>query len=177
MSSGSPSSVLGTSRPGRTSAPTSATYHKPRRSWALRSCMDTSPGLSRSLRRHERQIGITGPAARLRQHAMHLAAMMGLVIEHMRDQKPLRLAQVRFDRTGEIRELAGQRCRIEPVRPVDHDGIGGFALALQVVPFGIKRYGFGNAAAGGHRPGKAAHPDAISPKQVVERRVNRTEKG
>src|SRR5437763_2125832 len=107
---------------------------------------------------------------------MHLAAMMGLVIEHVRDQKPFRLAQVRFDRTGVIRELAGEGRSIESVRPVAHDGIEGFALALQVLPVSIKRYGFGNSAAGRWRVGRAVHPDAVSPKQVVERRVDRTEK-
>src|SRR5216684_1501952 len=43
MSSGSPSSVFATVRPGRRSAPGSATYHSPRRSSALRSCMVLSP--------------------------------------------------------------------------------------------------------------------------------------
>jgi hypothetical protein len=41
--------------------------------------------LARSLGRQERQIGIAGFAAGLRQHAMHLAAMMRLMVEHMRD--------------------------------------------------------------------------------------------
>src|SRR5262249_7717758 len=176
MRIGSPSSVLCTSRPGRTSWPTSATYHKPRRSWALRSCMVLSPGAARSLCPHERQIGIAGLAASLRQHAMHLAAMMGLMIEHMRDRKPSRFRHVRLDRARVISEFAGEPCRVEPIRPVDHDCVEGFALPLQVFPIAIKRYRFRNAARGDGRAGEAAHPNAISPEQVAECCMDRAEK-
>src|SRR5215467_7458757 len=63
------------------------------------------PRAGRSLGRQERQIGIAGFAAGLRQHAMHLAAMMRLVVEHMRDQKPCRLVHFPLDRAGVIGEL------------------------------------------------------------------------
>src|SRR5215813_1241293 len=178
MSSGSPSSVLCTSRPGCTSVPTSATYHSPRRSSALRSCMVSSPGYrgpARSLRRHERQIGIAGLAARLRQHAMHLATMMRLVVEHVSDEEPFRFAQFAFGRAGVIGEFARKRSGVEPVRPVDHDRIESLALALQLVPVAMERYRFRNAAVGAGRAGKAAHPDAIGPEQVVEGGVDRAE--
>src|SRR5215813_13219633 len=178
MSSGSPSSVLCTSRPRRTSAPTSATYHSPRRSSALRSCMVSSPGgrrPGRSLHRHERQIGIAGFAARLRQHAMHLAAMVRLMVEHMRDQEPFRLAQFPLDGAGVIGEFARKRRGVEPVRPVDDHYIESLALALQLVPVAMERHGFGNAAVGAGRAGKPAHPDAIGPQQVVEGGVDRAE--
>ena len=79
-------------RPGRTSAPRSATYHNPRTSSALRSCIHCprgdEPGCYIGMNGKSVSLGL---AASLRQHAMHLAAMMGLVIEHVRDQKPLRL--------------------------------------------------------------------------------------
>ena len=50
----------------------------------------------RSLR-HERQIGIGRPAAGLCQHAMNLAAMVGLVIKHVGDEDPARLGHFAFD--------------------------------------------------------------------------------
>src|SRR5215469_15035387 len=108
-------------------------------------------------------IGIAGFAAGLRQHAMHLAAMMRLVVEHMRDQKPCRLVHFPLDRARVIGELACERCGVEPVRPVDHDRIERLALALELVPVAMERHGFGNAAVGTWRAGKAAHPDAIGP--------------
>src|SRR5262249_27781796 len=93
MISGSPRSVLCARRPRGTSAPMTATYHNPRRSSALRSCMVRPAGSPPApSRRHERQVGIPGLTARLSQHAMDLAAMMCLMIEHVRDQNPFRLA-------------------------------------------------------------------------------------
>src|SRR6516162_2603631 len=131
--------------------------------------------LGRSLGRQERQIGIAGFAAGLCQHAMHLAAMMRLVVEHMRDQKPCRLAQFPLGRAGVIGELACERRGVEPVRPVDHDRVERLALALELVPVAIERHGFGNAAVGAGRAGKAAHPDAVGPEQVIECGVDRAE--
>src|SRR3984893_12540594 len=130
---------------------------------------------ARSLGRQERQIGIAGFAAGLRQHAMHLAAMMRLMVEHMGDQKPCRLVHLRLDGAGVIGELACERRGVEPVRPVDHDRIERLALALELVPIAMKRHGFGNAAVGMRRAGKAAHPDAIGPEQVIEGGVDRAE--
>src|SRR6185503_16117966 len=42
--------------------------------------------------RHYRQVGVLRLAAGLRQHAVHLAAMMRLMIEHVGDQQPFRFA-------------------------------------------------------------------------------------
>src|SRR5262249_26487765 len=106
---------------------------------------------------------------------MHLAAMVRLVVEHMRDQKPFRLAQLPLGRAGVIGEFALKRSGVEPVRPVDHDRIESLALALQLVPVAMERYRFRNAAVGVGRAGKAAHPDAIGPEQVVEGGVDRAE--
>ena len=44
--------------------------------------------------RHQRQVGVVRLAAGLRQHAVHLAAMVRLVIEHVRDQQPFRLGDL-----------------------------------------------------------------------------------
>ena len=44
--------------------------------------------------RHEGQVGIVRFAARLGEHAMHLTAVMGLMIEHVRHQKPFGLAKL-----------------------------------------------------------------------------------
>src|SRR2546428_2312654 len=136
MRMGSPSSVLCTIRPGRKSPPDSATYHNPRNSSALRSCMMLSAGAeaARSRHRHERQVGVAGFASRLREHAMHLATMMRLMIEHVRDQQPSRLADFRFDGAGIIAELAGERGRVESIGPFDHDRVECRPLALQIVP-------------------------------------------
>src|SRR5262249_47108475 len=95
-----------------------------------RSGRDEGPPRARPLRRRERQVGIAGLAAGLGQHAMHLAAMMGLVVEHVRDQQPFRLVDLGLDRTGEIRELAGKRVRFEPVGPIDDYPVEGRAFAL-----------------------------------------------
>jgi hypothetical protein len=46
------------------------------------------PKKIRLLKLHERQIGIARLRAALRQHAMHLTPVMGLVIEHVGDQEP-----------------------------------------------------------------------------------------
>src|SRR5207302_9131772 len=112
--------------------------------------------------RHDRQVSIAGLAARLREHAMHLSAMMCLVIEHVRDQNPFWFAQVRLDRAGVIREFACQRCSVETVRPVDDDRIEGFTLVFQLAPIVIQRDRFGDAATRRWHAGKATHPDAIS---------------
>src|SRR5262249_3808741 len=122
-----------------------------------------------------RQGGISGLTARLSQHAMDLAAMMCLMIEHVRDQDPFWLAEGGLDRTGGIREGAFQPSRIQPGGPIKDNCIEGFTLTLQLAPIVIKRYGFGDAATGEWRAGKTAHPGAIRPKQVAQRRVDRAE--
>src|ERR1700754_1494805 len=120
MSMGSPSNVLCTICPGRRSAPTSATYHIPRTSSALSSCIALSPGCPPpSSHRHDEQVGIAGLAPRLRQHAMHLAAMMGLVIEHVGEQKPFRPADLGLDRSREPGEIAGHHIVVELFRPTE----------------------------------------------------------
>src|SRR5258708_2493928 len=150
ISTGSPSSVLCTIFPGRSSAPTSATYHNPRSSSALSSCMVLFRGCrapggyvgvnsNRCLHRHERQIGIAGLATDLRQHAMHLAAMMGLVIEHVRDQQPLRLADFGLPRAGKPGEVAVERGGVEGLPPVEDCGAEISALALKVCPVPVGR--------------------------------------
>ena len=58
--------------------------------------------------RHERQVGIARPAAGLGQHRMHLAAMVGLVIEHMGDQEPVRPRPVAFGGERVIGHVGGQ---------------------------------------------------------------------
>ena len=68
--------------------------------------------------RHERQVGIARPAASLSQHRMNLAAMMGLVIEHMGDQNPTR-----------VRPFAFGRARIKGLL----DGEPGVIDAIQVI--------------------------------------------
>jgi hypothetical protein len=55
-------------------------------------CSSASNSATESLR-HEHQIGIARLAAGLRQHRMHLTAMMGLMVEEVRDQLPARLGE------------------------------------------------------------------------------------
>src|SRR3954468_9466754 len=176
ISTGSPNSVLCTIRPGRMSAPRSATYHNPRTSSALRSCIHCprgdEPGL---LHRHERQVGVARLAASLRQHAMHLAAMMGLVIEHVGDRKPLRLGHLRLHRPGVPRELPCERGTVDPLGPREHSRIEGCAFMLQIVPVIVDRYRFGDATVRLGSAGEPMHPDAIRPQQMVERGMDRAE--
>ena len=103
--------------------------------------------------------------------------MMRLVIEHVRDQKPARLAHLCFDGAGIIGELAIERCWIETIGPFDHGRIERGSLVFQVGPIGVKRHRFRDTARGLRRAGEPAHPDAIGPEQMVERGKNRTEKG
>src|SRR6516164_8354950 len=182
-------SVLGSSAltKARSAPPSIHPSRLPQRIWISTSLISISGGLCtrpsllrrralpRALGRQERQIGIAGFAAGLRQHAMDLAAMMRLMVEHMRDQKPCRLVQFPLDGAGVIGELARERRGVEPVRPADHDRIERLALALQLVPVAMERHGFGNSAVGAGCAGKAAHPDAIGPEQVIEGGVDRAE--
>src|SRR6476646_8203192 len=108
---------------------------------------------------------------------MHLAAVMGLVIEHMCDQKPLRLGQLRLHRVGVPPEVAGERCAVEPSGPVEHDRVERGAFAFQVAPVVVERYRLRNAACRRRRSGKPAHPDTVGPEQMVERGVDRAEEG
>ena len=124
-------------------APASSARGGDRREFVVRvaRCQAFRPSL-----RHERQIGVGRLAAGLRQQAMDLAAMMGLVIEHMGDQHPARLGQVA------LRRAANSRCD----RPASHAGstasaqpmiarIEARALLLQGVPIGIERDRFRDA--------------------------------
>ena len=49
--------------------------------------------------------------------AMHLAAMMGLVIEHMRDQQPARPRPFALGRAGVVRSGRRRATRLRPHRP------------------------------------------------------------
>src|SRR4051812_28339665 len=56
--------------------------------------------------RQERQVGVVRLAAGLRQQAVHLAAMVRLMIEHVRHGDPLRLDHVALRCAGEVGEIA-----------------------------------------------------------------------
>src|SRR5262245_66459733 len=106
---------------------------------------------------------------------MHLAAMMRLMIEHMGDEKPYWLAQLGLGRAGIPGQIAFEGSDAQSIGPVDHDGVERRALALQVVPVAIERHRFRNAALRAGRAGEPAHPDAIRPQQMAERRMDRAE--
>src|SRR6185295_9907635 len=86
--------------------------------------------------RHQWQVGVARPAAGLREHAVYLAAMMGLVIEEMRHQGPDRVAHLPVGGEREPGEVAGKPSRLKLAGPGD-DGVVEFrALALERLPVG-----------------------------------------
>src|SRR3954452_1432516 len=95
-----------------------------------------------ALLRQGRQVGAVRLAARLRQHAVHLPAMVRLMIEQMREQHPFRFGDLALLRARIPGEIAVKVRRIELVRPCDHRLVEFGALALQSIPFGIERDGF-----------------------------------
>src|SRR4029077_19820893 len=100
---------------------------------AWSSCSSVCRSDTASLR-HVLQIGIVRLATGLRQHAVHLAAMMRLVIEQLGDQQPLWFADVAVDGVGVPGQIA-LKCRgREIVGPVDDRDVGRGALAPQQVP-------------------------------------------
>src|SRR5579863_1024073 len=116
-------------------------------------------------------------AAGLRQQTMHLAAMMGLVIEHMGDQEPTRFGYVALDRTGVISVIGGKPCRVDVVGPMQDRRIEAVPLRFEVLPVGVERNRFRNAARRPRLAGEAAHPDAVGPEQMAQRLVDRAEEG
>src|SRR6516165_4224803 len=83
----------------------------------------------RSLRQ-ERQIGVRRSAAGLGQHAMDLAAMVGLMVEHVGDQNPTRLGDFAADGAGEIGLFGGEPIRLDTIGPGNHDPVELRALRL-----------------------------------------------
>ncbi len=137
----------------------------------------TSANRRRRLCRHQHQIGIVRFGSRLRQHAMHLTTVMGLVIEHVRHQEPLRFAQLGFCRARIPGQLVGEPSRVEAIGPIDNHRIERLAFALERVPVGIERHRFRDAAWRAGDPGEAAHPGTVAPEQVAQRSLDRAEEG
>src|SRR5262245_35322096 len=104
---------------------------------------------------------------------MHLTAMMGLVIEHMGDEKPLWLGELALGTARIPSQVAVEPRLIKAIRPVDDHGVESLAFAAQGFPFWIERYRFGNAPRRSRHVGKPAHPDAIAPQKVAQRLVDR----
>src|ERR1043166_3083663 len=119
-----------------------------------------------SLRR-QWQVGVVRPPARLRQHAVHLAAMVRLVIEHVSHEQPLRPRDVALRAAGVIREIAGEPRAVELVGPREDRLVERGALALETVPVRIERYRARNAALGSRHVGETTHPDTIGPEQMA----------
>src|SRR4029077_2346503 len=108
---------------------------------------------------------------------MNLAAMVGLVIEHMGDEDPARLGHFADDGAREVGLVGGQAVRSHGRGPVDDDPIKGFALRLQIFPIGAKRDGFRNSAVRFWRVSEPAHPNPIAPQQMTARLMDRAEEG
>src|SRR4051812_12948892 len=138
------------------------------------SCSSVVTSLIASLRQR-RQIGGMRLAARLREHAVHLPAMVRLMIEHVREQHPFRFGDLALLRARIPGKIAVKVRRIELVRPCDHRLVEFGALALEPIPFGIERDGFRDSRVWLRYIGEAAHPDLIAPEQVAQRLVDRAE--
>src|SRR5580658_2180258 len=106
---------------------------------------------------------------------MHLAAVMGLVIEHMGDQHPARPRPFSLGGAGKIGLVGDEPPVVNLVGPVDHGLVEVFALGLQIVPVRIERHRFWNADRRPRQVGEAAHPVAVAPQNVAERLVDRAE--
>src|SRR6266852_4776138 len=114
--------------------------------------------------RQQDQVGVGRLAAGLREHAVHLAAMVRLMIEHVHDELPFRLGQLALGGARVPGKVARQPVRIELVGPADHRRVEGVALALEAAPLGIERDRSRDAALGRRHVGReAAHPDAVCP--------------
>src|SRR5262249_40905565 len=69
--------------------------------------------------RRERQVGVLGLAGRVGQHAMDLAAWVGLMVEHMRDDEPAGSCEIFLGRAGIISLIGGEPRLIDAVGPAD----------------------------------------------------------
>src|SRR5262249_55656693 len=111
------------------------------------------------------------------QHAMDLTAMVGLMIEHMRDQNPARLGDIAANRAGEIGLLGRQPIRLDSIGPGDDVPVEIRALGFQAFPIRVKPNRLRNIASRVRGRGEAAHPDLVAPQQMAKRLVDRAEKG
>src|SRR5215475_14053113 len=89
--------------------------------------------------RLQRQVGVVRLAAGLRQHAVHLAAMVGLVIEEVHDEHVLRLRHLAPGGERVPGEIAGEPFRLDAVGPGDDRAVDRGALALERVPVRVER--------------------------------------
>ena len=107
---------------------------------------------------------------------MRLAAMMGLVVEHVRHQSPRRLG--RGAGFGDILpgEVACQPVAGEAGGPTEDGLVEGGALGFQLVPIAVvwalALIVFGGDGRGACKP---AHPDSVGPEDMRERGVQRAE--
>src|SRR5204863_7519242 len=126
----------------------------------------------------ERQIGSTRLCAALGKHAVHLAAMVCLVVEHVRHEQARGLGYLALGGTGEPGEVSFQPGGIELLGPADDDLVERRALALQVLPALVHVERVGDPGClGPRRAGEAAHPDLVTPHEMVERAVDGAEEG
>src|SRR5579872_6002837 len=139
------------------------------------SCAVSGMAVSRRSIRHERQVGIARPAARLGEHRMHLAAMMGLMIEHVGDKNPARPRPFALGGPRIVGLIGGKPGVIDAVGPVENFPVERRALGLQGLPFRENRHRIRNADRRPRQVGEAGHPALVAPQDVVERLVDRAE--
>ena len=109
------------------------------------------------------------------EQRVRLAAMVGLVVEEMRQRRRQRLGDVGRPGDRAVAEGAGE---VGLAQAVD---IGDDALVLRAARFGKRRQVVEQDLVEPRRlralAGEAAHPDAVGDQQVVERAVERAEEG
>ena len=104
---------------------------------------------------------------------MHLSAMMGLVIEKMRDQHPHWFGDIRLKSTGEPGEIAGEPFVVQAGRPIDYGLVHFCSRGFEVGPVTtffdrpceIRLCRFRGS-------GIPAHPHSVTPEDVIERAMD-----
>ena len=132
------------------------------------------------------EVGDAGIVAELHEQRRRLAAVMGLVVEEVRDRHPERVL-ARAAGHAAVADRAGEPLGVKPVDPGLDVAVGLDALAAQVVEVGVEhlivhadpdRVAVAVAREADLRVlGEAPEPDAVGPEDVIQRAVQRAEEG
>jgi hypothetical protein len=90
---------------------------------------------------HHRHVGVLRFHASLRQQAMDLSSMMGLVVDEVRHEPPNRPTDIARGALREIGQLPGQPVGAEAFGPAHDLRIEVDPLTLEPIPIGIQRRG------------------------------------
>ena len=98
---------------------------------------------------------------------MHLAAMVRLMIEHMRDQDPARPRPLALGGSGIVSLVGAKPGVVDRAGPIEDFFVKTRTLGFQFFPVRKKRTRFRDADRRPRQIGEAAHPALIAPQDVV----------